>query len=75
WKKVLQGTSTFLTCIFAWVYLPIPGGFVFPMIAGIFATNLPPLPTSAIKDAFFGAVGLGGFYLLQYSLIMPSFTE
>ncbi|MEH0759403.1 FUSC family protein [Vibrio sp. 16] len=75
WRKVLQGTSTFLTCIFAWVYLPIPGGFVFPMIAGIFATNLPPLPTSAIRDAFFGAVGLGGFYLLQYSLIMPSFTE
>ncbi|MEZ8823953.1 FUSC family protein [Vibrio amylolyticus] len=75
WKKVVQGTSTFLACILAWVYLPVPGGFVFPMIAGIFATNLPPLPTSAIRDAFFGAVGLGGFYLLQYSLIMPSFTE
>lgn len=75
WRKVLQGTSTFLTCILAWVYLPIPGGFVFPMIAGIFATNLPLLPTSAIRDASFGAVGLGGFYLLQYSLIMPSFTE
>lgn len=75
WKKVAQGTSTFLACILAWVYLPVPGGFVFPMIAGIFATNLPSLPTSAIRDAFVGAVGFGGFYLLQYSLIMPSFTE
>lgn len=75
WRKVLQGSSTFLACILAWVYLLVPGGFVFPMIAGIFATNLPSLPTSAIRDAFFGTVGLGGFYLLQYSLIMPSFTE
>lgn len=75
WKKVLQGTSTFLACILAWVHLPVPGGFVFPMIAGIFATNLPPLPRSAIRDAFLGAIGLGGFYLLQYSLIMPAFTE
>lgn len=75
WKKVAQGTSTFLACILAWVYLPVSGGFVFPMIAGIFATNLPSLPTSAIRDAFVGAVGFGGFYLLQYSLIMPSFTE
>ncbi|MEH0741057.1 FUSC family protein [Vibrio cholerae] len=75
WRKVAQGVCTFLIAIAVWIYLPVPGGFVFPMIAGIFATNLPPLPPGAIKDAFLGTLGLGVFYLGQYVFIMPSFTE
>ncbi|MCU8501877.1 FUSC family protein [Vibrio vulnificus] len=73
--KVLQGVSMFVTAVLLWIYLPVPGGFVFPMIAGIFATNIPPLPPSAIKDAFWGTIGLGSFYLVQYVFLMPSFSE
>lgn len=75
WRKVAQGVSTFLIATTVWIYLPVPGGFVFPMIAGIFATNLPPLPPGTIKDAFWGILGLGGFYLGQYVFIMSNFTE
>lgn len=73
--KVLQGVSMFLAAILLWIYLPVPGGFVFPMLAGIFATNIPPLPPSTIKDAFWGTIFLGSFYLVQYVFIMPSFSE
>ncbi|PKF61575.1 FUSC family protein [Psychromonas sp. psych-6C06] len=73
--KVSQGVCTFIASVYFWIYLPVPGGYVFPMMAGIFATNLPPLPISVIRDIFWSIIGLGSFYLAQYLLLMPSFTE
>ncbi|GLR73947.1 FUSC family protein [Aliivibrio sifiae] len=73
--KVAQGVSMFIASILFWIYLPIPGGFIFPMLAGILAANLPQLPPSVIKDAFWGTIGFGCFYLMQFVFILPSFTE
>ncbi|CAH6951685.1 FUSC family protein [Vibrio chagasii] len=74
-RKVLQGVSMFVTSVLVWIYLPVPGGFIFPMIAGIFSSMLPTMPPSVIKDAFFGVIGTGTVILLQYIFIMPMMTE
>lgn len=74
-RKVLQGVSMFVTSLLVWIYLPVPGGFIFPMIVGVFSSMLPTMPPSVIKDAFFGVIGTGTVILLQYIFIMPMMTE
>lgn len=74
-RKVLQGVSMFVTSLLIWIYLPMPGGFIFPMIAGVFSSMLPTMPPSIIKDAFFGVLGTGTVILLQYIFVMPLMTE
>ncbi|WP_046223606.1 FUSC family protein [Vibrio sp. ECSMB14106] len=74
-RKVLQGVSMFVTSLLIWIYLPVPGGFIFPMIAGVFSSVLPTMPPSVIKDAFFGVLGTGTIILLQYIFIMPMMSE
>ncbi|MDH5927959.1 FUSC family protein [Vibrio lentus] len=74
-RKVLQGVSMFVTSLLVWIYLPVPGGFIFPMIAGVFSSMLPTMPPSVIKDAFFGVIGTGTIILLQYVFVMPIMSE
>ncbi|MEF1192948.1 FUSC family protein, partial [Vibrio parahaemolyticus] len=71
----IQGVSMFITSLLVWIYLPVPGGFIFPMIAGVFSSTLPTMPPSIIKDAFWGVIGTGSIILLQYVFVMPFFTE
>ncbi|WP_210472786.1 FUSC family protein [Vibrio crassostreae] len=74
-RKVLQGLSMFITSLLVWIYLPVPGGYVFPMIAGVFSAVLPTMPPRIVKDAFFGSLGFGTVVLLQYVFIMPLMSE
>ncbi|MCG9640186.1 FUSC family protein [Vibrio sp. Isolate34] len=74
-RKVLQGVSMFITSLLIWIYLPVPGGFIFPMLAGVFSSLIPTMPSSIIKDAFFGVLGTGSVILLQYVFVMPMMTE
>lgn len=74
-RKVLQGVSMFITSVLIWIYLPMPGGFIFPMIAGVFSAMLPTMPPTVIKDAFYGVLGTGTVILLQYIFVMPLLTE
>ena len=74
-RKVLQGVLMFVTSLLIWIYLPVPGGFIFPMIAGVFSSMVPTMPPSIIKDAFFGVLGTGTVILLQYIFVMPLMTE
>lgn len=74
-RKVIQGVSMFITSLLVWIYIPVPGGFIFPMIAGVFSSTLPTMPPSIIKDAFWGVIGTGSIILLQYVFVMPFFTE
>ncbi|EKO3389479.1 FUSC family protein [Vibrio fluvialis] len=74
-RKVIQGVSMFVASLLVWIYLPVPGGFIFPMIAGVFSSTLPTMPPSIIKDAFWGVIGTGTVILLQYIFLMPCFTE
>ncbi|MFM2607651.1 FUSC family protein [Vibrio chagasii] len=74
-RKVLQGVSMFITSLLIWIYLPVPGGFIFPMLAGVFSSMVPTMPPSIIKDAFYGVLGTGSVILLQYIFVMPLMTE
>ncbi|EMB9225812.1 FUSC family protein [Vibrio alginolyticus] len=74
-RKVLQGVSMFVTSLLIWIYLPVPGGFIFPMLAGVFSSLVPTMPPSIIKDAFFGVIGTGTVILLQYIFLMPMMNE
>ncbi|MCV5690411.1 hypothetical protein OFN32_40005, partial [Escherichia coli] len=40
-RKVFHGVSMFVTSLLVWIYLPIPGGSIFPMIAAAFSCILP----------------------------------
>ncbi|MGY0615979.1 FUSC family protein [Vibrio sp. FJH11] len=74
-RKVIQGVSMFITSLLVWIYLPVPGGIIFPMIVGIFSCILPTMPPSVIKDAFFGVIGTGTVILFEYVFLMPLMTE
>ncbi|WP_299688200.1 FUSC family protein [uncultured Vibrio sp.] len=74
-RKVIQGVSMFVTSLLIWIYLPVPGGFIFPMIAGVMSSLLPTMPPSAIKHAFFGTIGTGTAILLEYVFVMPMMSE
>lgn len=65
-RKVLQGVSMFVTSLLVWIYLPVPGGFIFPMIAGIFSSMLPTMPPSVIKDAFLVSLNGHGYLASIY---------
>ncbi|MBM7035307.1 FUSC family protein [Vibrio ulleungensis] len=75
YKRVMQGVCMFLASIVIWIYLPVPGGAIFPMLAGILASQLPTLPPTTIRDAAMGVLGTGSVVLLEYVFIMPYFTE
>lgn len=75
YKRVMQGVSMFIVSVLLWIYLPIPGGAIFPMLAGILSSQLPTLPSNTIKDATVSIFGTGTVILLQYVFLMPHFTE
>lgn len=74
-KNVAKALSILITCLLMWIYIPLPGGFMVPMIASILANVLVTLPDNAIKHVVLGAIVWGLFFLGQYVLLMPSFTE
>lgn len=74
-RKITQGVTMYITGIFMWIYMSIPGGIMFPMMLGIFACILPTMPTILIKDALFSSIVFGIVYSFQYITIMPMMTE
>lgn len=74
-RKVFHGVSMFVTSLLVWIYLPVPGGSIFPLIAAAFSCILPTMPPSVLKDAFFGVIGTGTVILLEYVFLMPLMTE
>ncbi|WP_329353592.1 FUSC family protein [Vibrio natriegens] len=74
-RKVFHGVSMFVTSLLVWIYLPVPSGSIFPMIAAAFSCILPTMPPSVLKDAFFGVIGTGTVILLEYVFLMPLMTE
>jgi hypothetical protein len=75
YPKVLLGVTIFLTTVLLWIYVPIPGGFIFPLIGGALAASFPNLPPVASKQAIFSTIGFGSVFLVEYSLIMPTLTQ
>ncbi|WP_277432326.1 FUSC family protein [Vibrio sp. 1180_3] len=74
-RKVAHGVTMYIVGIYMWIYMSIPGSFMFPMILSIFACILPTMPTILIKDMLCSIIGFGIFYSFQYITIMPMMTE
>ncbi|RKF17896.1 FUSC family protein [Alginatibacterium sediminis] len=74
-KNVAKALGILLTCFAIWIYLPLPGDFIFPMIASIFASVLVTLPDNALKHAAVGCLLWGTLFLAQYVFVLPIFTE
>ncbi len=58
-----------------WIYLPLPNGYMFPMLAAVFAINLVAMPKFIVNQALVGMCVSGTLVLLQYTFIMPALTE
>ncbi|MGF1692275.1 FUSC family protein [Photobacterium kagoshimensis] len=74
-RNALKAVCILLTCFALWIFIPLPGGAIFPMLASVFANVIVTMPDSIVKQAFWGTLGWGAVILLQYTFIMPSFTE
>lgn len=74
-KSTVKSLCIFLTCVALWIYVPMPGGFIFPLIAAIFSNVVTTLPDSAVKHVAIGTVLWSSVFLSQYIFIMPSLTE
>lgn len=74
-RKVAQGITMYITGIFMWIYISIPGSFMFPMIMSIFACMLPTMSVIQIKGISRSIIGFGIFYSCQYISVMPMMTE
>ena len=70
-----KAVSIFLTSFAMWIYLPVPGSYMMPMVAAIFAVVLSPLPNKAIKHTAVGSAIWGFLFIAQYALIMPLLTQ
>ncbi|MFA0338097.1 FUSC family protein [Vibrio breoganii] len=73
--NVVRSLSVLLTGLAIWWYVPIPGAYMMPLVCAIFASVIVSLPSNAIGQTVIGVAGWGTFFLTQYVLILPSFTE
>ncbi|WP_144207052.1 FUSC family protein [Shewanella donghaensis] len=63
------------TCFSLWIYFAIPGGVIFPLMGSVLAVVTVALPYSIVKQAMWGILGWGIFFIAQYCFILPHFTE
>lgn len=74
-RNAAQAVCIFLTCIAMWIYMPVPGAYIMPMLGATFANTLSSLPHKAIKFTGYGTAIWGLFFIAQYVFIMPSLTD
>ncbi|GLS90790.1 fusaric acid resistance protein [Psychromonas marina] len=70
-----KAVSILLTSLAFWIYLPVPGSSMMPMVASVFAIVLAPMPSKAIKFTAICTAIWGVFFLAEFVFIIPAFTE
>jgi len=58
-----------------WIYIPLPGSFMFPLLASSFAFNLGFYPSAVLKPIFWGIVVSATLVLTQFVLLLPTLSE
>ena len=74
-KDALIVVLTLATSFAMWIYIPLPNGYMFPMLSAVLAINLIAMPKVIVNQALVGLCVSGALVLLQYTFIMPRFTE
>jgi uncharacterized membrane protein YccC len=63
------------TFFFLWIYIPLLGGYLFPLLAAIFSVTIMTMPKGLMKSIVFGTITLSAIILAEFVFIMPFFTE
>ena len=71
----MKSVGVFLCCVLLWIYAPIPGGTVFPLLGALLASILPLVPLVAIPLTAISVIGFGLLFLTEYVLLLPMMTE
>jgi uncharacterized membrane protein YccC len=74
-RNAVNSIFSLLACFLMWIYLPVPGGVIFMVIAGILVSNLTVIPGPIIKLAMVCYTFFTILLLAQVVLIFPTFTE
>lgn len=74
-SSALKSVFILVTSLLFWIYMPMPGGYVVPLMASIFACIVATMPSYLLKHVFLGTIGWGVVFIAQYILIMPLMTE
>ncbi len=63
------------TALALWIFLPVPGGVIFPMLAVVFANVSVAMPRAVLRFIFTGFTLFSILSLIQYIFILPNLTE
>lgn len=74
-RGVLMSLTVSVVVIMMWIYMPVPGGALFPIFGLIIAINIAELPSKLVAPVLFSYLFFVLINLLQYTLIMPTLTE
>ncbi|WP_427979630.1 FUSC family protein [Agarivorans sp.] len=58
-----------------WIFIPLPGSFIFPMLSASFSFNLGIYPSEALKPIFWGFIISATLVLTQFVLLLPTLSE
>ncbi|MBY5947819.1 FUSC family protein [Photobacterium rosenbergii] len=72
---VLRAQAALVTCYAMWIYFPMPGGILFPLISSSFINALCEVPSAYYKYTVLGICTFSVIILSEYVYLMPSFTE
>ncbi|MCW3173328.1 FUSC family protein [Shewanella subflava] len=62
-------------CFGAWIYIPIMGSYMFPLLSSILAVSIMTMPKGLIKPAATVTFNTSVIILIEYVFLMPYFTE
>ena len=74
-QYTLRVVVNMTACLLIWIWLPIPGGFTFPMLAASLSMILAEFPSSAIRKLLLVVFIWALIILLQFALLMPNLSE
>ncbi|MCL9776588.1 FUSC family protein [Vibrio methylphosphonaticus] len=71
----LQNVCIIVSAFAIWMYLPVPGGTTFPMLACVLANTITSMPRTIMHDIIGGFLFFSVFVLIQFVLLLPALTE
>ncbi|WP_264876784.1 FUSC family protein [Vibrio agarivorans] len=70
----LKACCIFITGVLLWIYVPVPGGYVMPLMSGVLANSVSSMPNKATKLMGIFTAIFATLYLIQYVTLLPQFT-
>lgn len=71
-KYALQAVSILAICLLIWIYLPVPSGFLLPMMASIYSIVLVRQPVKGAMQTGLALMVWGSLFILEYAVILPT---